>query len=350
MRAPSWLSTSVVTSEPSPDAMLARWSSAGLITAEQVARIRAHEDGRRAVEGTPATRGSQAEVVGYIGAAFALGAALLLLAEFYADLVPPARVALAVLVALGALVAGAALVRSDAPPLRRLTAVLWAGALVATAWTSGVIAADVVDLALRWIPTAVGAPTLVIGLVLLAIGRHELVQLATLVALITTVLGVLSGVAVLTPEPLAFGLLLLGVGLSWSLAGAGGWLGPRWTAELAGGAVALIGTQIVAVGDRRLLGLGLGLALAVGAVVVSVPMARPRLLALGAIALFILVPQLVFELFADTLGAPATLLAVGLLLIVLAVGIGRVRRVTDVGARQDRAHVPSEGPQEVEHG
>lgn len=334
MRALNWRIRTVRDDDRSSEPLLARWAAAGLLTTEQVADIRSFE-GKRAVAVRPqAARGSQAEVVGYVGAAFALGAALLLLAEFYTELVPVARMTVAALVTLAALAAGASLARSDAPPLRRLTGVLWAGALAATAWTSGVIAADLAGIAIRWLPAAVGAPTLVVGLALLAIGRHELVQLATLAALITTVLGVLSGVAVLSPAPSAFGLLLLGIGLAWALAGAGGWLGPRWTAELAGGAVALIGTQVIAVGERRLVGLVLGLSVAAAAVVVSVPTSRPRLLALGAVALFILVPQLVFELFADTLGAPATLLAVGLLLIVLAVGLGRVRAVTNDDAEE----------------
>jgi hypothetical protein len=334
MRAPSWRTRSVPPDARTSEALLTRWAAAGLLTDEQAASIRSFEGQRAVAVRPPAARGSQAEVVGYVGAAFALGAALLLLAEFYAELVPVARMTVAALVTLAALAAGAALTRSDAPPLRRLTGVLWVGALAATAWTSGVIAADLAEVATRWLPAAVGAPTLVVGLVLLAVGRHELVQLATLVALITTLLGVLAGVAVLPPAPSAFGLLLLGAGLAWALAGAGGWLGPRWTAELAGGAVALIGTQVIAVGERRLVGLVLGLSVAAAAVVVSVPASRPRLLALGAIALFILVPQLVFELFADTLGAPATLLAVGLLLIVLAVGLGRVRTVTKVDAEE----------------
>lgn len=334
MRVPNWRTRPVRDDDRTSAALLARWAAAGLLTTEQVADIPSFEGQRAVAMRPPDARGSQAELVGYVGASFALGAALLLLAEFYADLVPVARMTVAALVTLAALAAGAALARSDAPPLRRLTGVLWAGALAATAWTSGVIAADLVGVATRWLPAAVGAPTLVGGLVLLAIGRHELVQFATLVALITTVLGVLSGVAVLSPAPSAFGLLLLGTGLAWALAGAGGWLGPRWSAELAGGAVALIGTQVIAVGERRLVGLVLGLSLAAAAVVVSVPTSRPRLLALGAIALFILVPQLVFELFADTLGAPATLLAVGLLLIVLAVGLGRVRAVTNDDAEE----------------
>jgi hypothetical protein len=42
--------------------------------------------------------------------------------------------------------------------------------------------------------------------------------------------------------------------------------------------------------------------------------------------LFVVVPRLAFELFGDTIGAPATLLVIGLLLVALAVGLGRAGR------------------------
>ena len=66
------------------------------------------------------------------------------------------------------------------------------------------------------------------------------------------------------------------------------------------------------------------------------PTGRPHLLLVGAAGLFISVPRLVFELFADTLGAPVTLLAVGLLLILLAVGLARVRGLAVEVRREPR--------------
>ena len=338
MRASRWFAPPVDDAELlATERRLRDWFGSGLLGEQQVERILAHE--RAAAQRDPqgASRGWQAEIVGYVGGAFALGAALLLLAEFYSDLLPVARAVLAGLVMLAGLAAGAALVGSSWTALRRLTGVLWTGSLAATAWTAGVIAGELVRVDSSWLATAVGAPTLLVGTLLLSWGRHELVQLATLAALIATTVGVLTGTAVLPPEQLAVGTLLLGLGLSWGLAGAGGWLGPRWTAEIAGGLVALVGTQVIATGDRRVIGLVLGLVLASAAVALAVPTARPRLLGLGAVALFILVPQLVFELFAETLGAPATLLAVGLALILLAVGLGRVRSVTaDTADREEQ--------------
>jgi hypothetical protein len=325
---------------PSQRAELDEWCAAGLLDAAQVERILAYERARQERALKETSRGWQAEAVGYVGAAFALSAALLLLAEFYSDLLPQARAALALIVMLASLGSGAALVRSDSSALRRLTGVLWAGALAATAWTASVVADELLMVTDGWLPTAVGLPTFTLGLLLLLAGRHELVQLATLVALLTSAVGVLTAVAPLPPEQLAIGTLVVGIGLSWGLAGAGGWLGPRWTAELTGGLVALVGSQVIATGDRRLLGLVLGITLAAGAVPAGVATTRPRLLGLGAVGLFVLVPQLVFELFADTLGAPATLLAVGVVLILLAVGLGRARRV---------AGDSSSLPEEVSH-
>ena len=64
------------------------------------------------------------------------------------------------------------------------------------------------------------------------------------------------------------------------------------------------------------------------AALVGLAVVRDRLhhLAVGAAGLFVLVPQLVFDLFGDAIGAPATLLVVGLLLVLVAVGLGRARR------------------------
>jgi hypothetical protein len=43
----------------------------------------------------------------------------------------------------------------------------------------------------------------------------------------------------------------------------------------------------------------------------------------------------VFDLFEDTIGAPATLLVIGLLLVLLAVGLTRARREIAPGAHHD---------------
>ncbi|MEX2422278.1 MAG: hypothetical protein WD670_10735, partial [Actinomycetota bacterium] len=106
----------------------------------------------------------------------------------------------------------------------------------------------------------------------------------------------------------------------------GNWLAPRSVAEVLGGLHALVALQVASFGDPRTAGLALGVVLATALVVLAVQGDAGHLLIVGALGLFVLVPQIVFEIFGDAIGAPATLLVIGLLLVLLAVGLGRVRR------------------------
>jgi hypothetical protein len=157
-----------------------------------------------------------------------------------------------------------------------------------------------------------------------------LVQLACFVALGAATTGALVAVAPLEPGPLAFGMLLIGGGASWALAGAGGWLGPRLSAEATGAVFLLIGAQVLTATGWPRTALAIGVVLAAVLAGLSVLGGRLHLLYIGAVGLFVAVPRLVFVLFADTLGAPATLLTTGLLLILMAVGLARFRRSQEV--------------------
>lgn len=318
---------------------------AGIITAEQAARILALEasdepQGPAApVSDTGAAesrRGLIAEVVGYVGSAFALGAIALLVGEYWVDLAVWARVTLTALLAVLALGAGAVLHRrpdATAPSaaLARLVGVLWALGTAASAWTVGIVAWDVIGVAERWMPTTVGGLAALLAAALLARGRHVPVQLALFVALGSAVTGTLVAIAPLEPGPLAYGALLLGGGATWAVAGAGGWLGPRLSAEVTGGIFVLIGAQVLTASAWPRATLVVGILVALALVATSMLGARTHLLVLGALGLFISVPRLVLALFADTLGAPVALLTTGLLLILIAVGVGRLRR-TQQGA------------------
>ena len=334
-----------MTAEPVPiapadlDARLAGWVAAGLLSPEQAAAIGHHEAAAGSAvpgdrpSGGPAADGRGragwrpwlAEVVGYVGAAFALGALALILDDLWDRLAVGGRLALAALLTVLVIGAGAAVSPRSAAPLRRLGAVLWTAGVAGTAWTTALLADGLLDLPEPWLPVITSGAALVVALVLLARGGHAAVQLAALLATGVLAVALLDVLAPLPPSTTAVGALLLGLGVAWALAGAGGWLGPRRVAEVAGAGLALVGTQVLAAADRPLPGLWLGLALAAGLAALSVPTARPHLLLVGAAGLFVTVPRIVFELFADTLGAPVTLLAVGLLLILLAVGLARVR-------------------------
>jgi hypothetical protein len=311
---------------------LGAWVRAGIIAPEQADRILALEDppspaGPSRTSSLPGGRRALiAEVVGYVGAAFALGAVALLVAEYWPGLVVWARVALAVLLAVLAVGAGALLQGRAGAAMHRLVGVLWALGVVATAWATGIVAWDVLAIDERWMPTAVGGTAALLAAILLLVGRHVLVQLVGFVALGSAVAGTFVAIAPLEPGALAFGTLILGGSVAWGLAGAGGWLGPRVSAEATGAVFALIGAQVLTASAWPRAGLSVGIGVALALVALSVPGARVHLLYIGAFGLFVTVPRLVFELFADTLGAPATLLATGLLLILMAVGLGRIRR------------------------
>jgi hypothetical protein len=316
------------------------WTRAGIITTEQADRILQSEVG----SGAPPSRDSRpsddtsrddrrariAEVVGYVGAAFALGAIGLLVAEFWSDLVVWARVALAGVLAAVAVGAGALLRGRRAPALQRLVGVLWLAGLAATAWLVGIVAWDVLGVPERWMPTVIGVVTLAVAGPLLLLGRHVLVQLAAFVALGSATAGTLVAIAPLEPGALAFGLLLVGGGATWGLAGAGGWLGPRVSAEVTGAVFMLIGAQVLTGTGWPRTALVAGIVIAFVLVALSVVGGRLHLLYLGALGLFVSVPRLVFALFSDTLGAPATLLTTGVLLILMAVGLARFRRSQEV--------------------
>jgi len=296
------------------------WVGAGLLSPEQAEAIVAFEHDRSAA------RGRVAEAVGYVGAAFAVGAVGLLLADLWDRFVPGARLALAVLLTMFALGSGFALRARTEAAMVRLTGVLWTAGLAGVAATTGLLGSDVLQLSDRSLPLLVGGTVLVVASGLLWLGRHALVQVVVLIALVFTGSSVLDLVSVLAPDSRTIGVLLIGTGLAWALAGAGRWLGPRRLAEILGLLIAYVGTQVLAVGDRRLLGLTLGVILASALVVIAIPTGQQYRLVLGALGLFVGVPRLVLALFADTLGAPLSLLTVGVLLIVMAVGFGRARQ------------------------
>jgi hypothetical protein len=336
-------------SDPAPsgdlDDRLDAWLAAGLLTPAQAAAIRDHEVALAAVrpDGPPSHRRGGgwrpwlAEVVGYVGAAFALGALALILDDLWDRLAVGGRLALAVLLTVLVIGAGAAVSPRSTAPLRRLGAVLWTAGVAGTAWSTALLADGVLDVPEPWLPVVTAGAALVVALVLLTLGGHAPVQLAALVATGVLAVALVDLAAPLPPSTTTVGSLLIGLGAAWALAGAGGWLGPRRLAEVAGAGMALVGTQVLAAADTPLPGLWLGLALAAGLAGLSVPTGRPHLLLVGAAGLFVSVPRLVFELFADTLGAPVTLLAVGLLLILLSVGLARVRGLADE-AHEGAAH------------
>lgn len=332
------------------EVLLDRWVEAGLLDRDQAAAIAAHEAAREAADEAARTRpgatsSSQppppppahgerpapprrvagAEAVGYVGAALVVGALGRLLAELWGTLTTGGKLTLVALVTVLAFGAAVALRREDRPTLQRLTSVLLAVGVLGTAWFVGLLAADVVDLRPEAVAaTASGAASVVaVGLHLWR--RRGLGQVVALVSLVVLSMSLLQ-LPALPPSPQWSGLLLWGLGVAWLLAGRGGWIPPATLAGVLGGLTALVGAQVASVDDPRLLWLLVGVATAGALVGLSLVADVLHHLVVGSIGLFVFVPQVVFEVFGDAIGAPAALLVVGLLLVVLAVGLGRAGR------------------------
>ncbi|HSK23125.1 MAG TPA: DUF2157 domain-containing protein [Egicoccus sp.] len=307
--------------------LLQDWHAAGLVSADQVAAIVRFERDRGGTE--PSRRTVAAEAVGYVGAALAMGAIALLVGEFWQQFTTLARLVLVLVLTFALFGAGSALRRAARPPLQRLASVLYAGTVAGVGWATWIVAGDIVDLRDVEVGIAVGAVSTAAALPLYLVRRRALPQLALLVAVLVTALTTLS-LPTQAPDIQWYSLTAVSIGVAWFLLGAGGWLPPRRVAETAGALLAVFASQVTdGDGWATLL---LGVALAAALVVLAIRADALHLLAVGAVGLFLILPRLVFTWFGDAIGAPATMLVVGLLLVLLAVGLGRARREMGDGA------------------
>lgn len=312
---------------------LAAWQERGLVTEQQAAAIAAYERGRGDGTGAAArtARTTAAEAIGYVGAALVLGAVALLVGEYWDGLTDGGRLALAALLTVVLAGAAAALRGATSAAISRLVSVLLVGAVAGVSWCASIVTggllgwrSDDVALAVGVVATAAAVPAHLAR-------RQASTQLALLVAVLTLLSALLMRPA-LDLEIFWYALPYAAVGAVWLLLGDGGYLRPRVLASVTGGTVTLVALQSASFGDIRVQALMLGLVVAAGLVAAAVASGGLHHLAVGAVGLFVLVPQLVFELFGDAIGAPATLLLVGVLLVLLAVGLGRARReVTATG-------------------
>lgn len=338
---------------PELDQRLLAWTSAGLITPEQATSIAEHERTRppaqpsadagvrpEARRARRARRGTLAEAVGYVGAALALAAIGLLVSDVWPELAVGGQLALVGLLTVIAVGAGSAVHGQPAAAMQRLTGVLWAAAGLGAAWFAGIVAVDVLGAGPAATGASVGLVATLVAVPLLLRCPALPLHLVTLAGMVTTATSALA-MSALQPDVFWHGMLVSAIGGAWLLLGRGGWLAPGSTPEVLGGLLALIGAQVGSFGDLRGAALTLGVLIAAGLVALAVAREASAHLIVAALGLFVLVPELVFEVFGDAIGAPATLLVVGLLLVLLAVGLGRARR--EVGADPD-APAPSGGP------
>jgi hypothetical protein len=321
------------------EAQLRRWLAAGLISADQLGAIVAYE----ASDATPRRRSTLgAEALGYVGAALAVGALALLLGELWSSLVLSGRLALVGLLTVLLATGGSLLRRAASASIQRLASVLFTGAVLGVGWLAFIVGGEVLTLSEPDLALFIGLTTGAVSLLLYLTRPRPLHQLTLLVTILLVTTALLTRPS-LPPSQGWIGLTFWGLGVAWLLLGAGGWLVPRPLAEVLGGIVALIAAQAGSFDDRLPM-LLLGVATAGALVGLAIATDRIHDLAVGAVGLFVLVPQVVFELFGDAIGAPATLLVVGLLMVLLAVGLGRARRELGSAGGPRPGSDPGDGP------
>lgn len=298
------------------------WVASGLIDQAQAGAIAEFE--QRGSD-TAGTRTSPAEAIGYVGAALALGALVLLLGTLWSDLLVGGRIAITVALTIAMALSAWALRAAASAAMQRLQSVLMTGVVVGLGWTTAVVSSDLLAMRDENVVVVVGAVAFLTATPLYLFRQRAMLQLASLASLLTLV----TASAALAPMPLPSlwqGATVAAVGGAWLLLARGGWHQPRLLADVSGSGVMIVGAQIATFGDNRLAVLVVITLLAAVAAAAAVLLDELHQLILGAIGLFVFVPQLVFEMFGDVIGAPATLLLVGLLLVLLAVGLGRARR------------------------
>lgn len=302
------------------EARLARWVDAGIVDHDQARAIATFESDRaRATRST-----SVPEAVGYVGGALALGAIALLVSNVWSQLLVPARLAVLGLLTVMLIAGGLALTARSAPSMQRLSSVLLTAAVAAIAWTTATFANDVMAWRDPLIATSIGGACTLAAGTFYALRQRALLQLALLASVLTLVLALVALPGLAAPA-VWYGGLVAAVGAGWLLASFGGWLVPSVLAQIAGTGLVLIGAQVATIDPRNAITIAVGVAVAAAVVAVAVRVDALHLLIVGAIGVFVLLPQLVFEIFGDVVSAPAVLLIIGLLLVLLAVGLGRAR-------------------------
>ena len=296
----------------------------GIITeqqARQIADVHAEAPESPAVREAGWVRPLVAEALGYVGGALALLATAILVQQFWGDLPAWGRVTLLAATAAGLVTAGVLVGVRDGP-LDRLRGFLWLLSAVAVGGSVSVGLVEYTGLGDTELMLATGTAVAVYGLILWLVRRAGLQQLVVFAAALTAVT---AGIAVAEPSWVdATGLAVWIVGTAWASAAWAGWIPPRRTGLLIGGAAAVLG-PITVPDDRYGWVLVIGLTTAGLLVAVSIPAHETVLLGLGVVGIVAYVPRIVFQYFGDTLGAPISLLATGVVLVAVALTVARTR-------------------------
>ncbi|WP_432479277.1 hypothetical protein [Nocardioides sp. GXQ0305] len=301
--------------------LVERWRADGVITADQAeAMLRADHRLLVRVRSEAPSTALAIEALGYLGGVIVVVAALLLSGLYWADLPTGTRLAIAGTGAVALLVGGSLVPQRLGGAASRLRSVLWVGATGAAAGFLVVLGDETLSLREEGVALLASSGAAALAIVLWWVHPHLLQQIAMMVALALTAVALISEASNVEALP---GLGIWGVGACWALLGWRGALRPPRVAMALGAAALVIGAATTMAYD---LGVGFALASAVLVVLVSVLLSDLVLLAVGAVAVLLVLPEAVDRWFPGALAAPLALLVIGLLLVVTAVWTSRRRR------------------------
>jgi len=310
--------------------------AANLITEDQAKAILAFESQRQR-DATSQRVPLITEALGYLGAGLATAALGVLLSEQWPDLAVGVRLTIPAAGAVLLVVAGWLLRDTPEPAFARFGSVLWAMSVGSAAWAASVFANDVLDIRPAAqsvvIATVVAAP----ALVLYAMRRTVLQQIAMGAGVIAVVTSVVS---LRYPETIgpeasgpntAIGFAVWITAMVWLLLAYRRVLTPQFLAYGLGSFAALQAISAVSFSEGAAghVGMALGLMTAAGLIVASVWLHNNVLLIIGALGGFRFLIETVDHFFRDTLGTPLVLLATGVILLVVAFLTMKLRRFSE---------------------
>lgn len=345
--------------DPTLEHAVQRWHDAGLLTDDTVTAIRQHEAQRpvpvAAGVGIPAaqtppmlarqtqppvvdlTRSNAAgdgessgiefvaEGLAYVGSALALGFGVSLFGGLWDDMSSVGRIILAAVATLIVGSAAAALGDVSRAPVRRLGTVLAALAVVGVGLTTVVVLTERSDLDTAMVAFVTGLVGMAFGLPVHLRRPSWPTTLALGGALLTWVFGGAETFELIISTAV-IGVILMGIGLAWAALGWAGHMRPRSAFEVTGLLAGGVGVQMLAIDEVTTVALIIGVVLAAIVLTVSLREERTAPAILGGLGITVFAPQLVYDLFGDTLGAPLAVFVAGITLVGVSVLILRKER------------------------
>ncbi len=266
-----------------------------------------------------------AEGIAYVGAALALGFGVSLFGNLWQDMSSAGRILLAVVATLVVGAAAAALGDSTRGSTRRLGTVLAALSVVGVALTTLVILNERTELEEHVIALFSGLAGIAAGIPVHLRRASWPTTLALGAAVLTSVFAGAETFDLIQSSAVV-GVILMGIGLSWAALGWSGHLQPRSAFQVTGLLAGGIGVQVLAIEEITTVALVIGLVIAALVLGVSLREKETAPAVLGGLGITVFAPQLVFDVFGETLGAPLAVFVAGVALVGVSVLILRKER------------------------